>query len=193
MLKKILCLLLIALLLTGCTPAPTPTDDAPTFESNASETTVLEETVDENAPVDVVLPTAFFAGTDMSEFDPEEYAEAQGYEAAVVNEDGSVTVTMSAEKYDSMLKKLERNILDLIDDYLRSADTDYIQSITYNEDYSLFTMTVDRAAYQAAFDTTPVSLLLNAALYHMLIPGDAALSVEIIDAETQALLDTVTY
>ena len=190
MLKKVFSLVLIMLLLTGCTPTLPEILQNP--EEDSSETfTVSGNTESVDAPMDVVLPSAFFANENMEEFDPEEYAEKMGYEAAVLNDDGSVTVTMSPEKYDSMLQSLEQDIVDLINRYLRN--TDYIKTITANEDYSQFTVTVDKAGYQATFDTTPSSLLLSAALYHMLVPGEAELTVEIIDAETQEILTTATY
>ena len=75
MLKKILCLLLALLLLTGCTPPTpeTPVQD-PVEESSSEEITLSEDTEDTDTPMDVVLPSAFFTGENMEEFDPEAYA-----------------------------------------------------------------------------------------------------------------------
>lgn len=78
-------------------PAPSPSASQPVNASpTPTETPSAGIQVDESLlSVDITLPASIFEGQDLSAFDADAYAREEGFQKAVVNDDGSITVTMS--------------------------------------------------------------------------------------------------
>lgn len=96
--------------------------------------------------VDITLPAYFFEDKDMSAFNAEKYAQEQGFKKAVLNEDGSVTVTMTKANHKKMLKELTNEYDTSFAEMVESDNTPYIKSIKHSDNFNSITVEVDRAA-----------------------------------------------
>ncbi len=172
------------------TPEATPTE---TGTQTASLPTTPE--VDKNIlTVDITLPSSYYSGQDMSTFDFDAYASENGFNSAVLNEDGSVLINMSKSVYRDKLAEMAESIESSCTDLIGGENTEYIKAIDYNDDYTAFTVSVDKAGYEEAmFDMTPLQLSIVSAYYLMFAGTDistVAIVVNTIDADTGETLDT---
>ena len=143
--------------------------------------------------VTITLPKAMFAQQDMAAFNPDAYAREQGFLSAEVNSDGSVTVTMSKARHQEVLDTMADSIQTLIDDLVGGEDTPYIHQIDYSDDFTRFEMYVDRAAYEDALDLTPLTLGIAAGMYQAFREMEYHTEIEIIDTDTNRIIQTVHY
>ena len=117
---------IILLSLTACgssasTTSPAASDNADNTatvesgEASAEENQSEQQTssgavqVDEGLlNVTITLPASYFE--DMTDFDPDTYANEQGFKEVVVNEDGSVSITMSKSKHNELMAEMKANL-----------------------------------------------------------------------------------
>lgn len=153
--------------------------------------------VDENLlSVEITMPASFFEGTDMSTFNPESYAAEQGFKKAVVNEDGSIKVTMSKAKHKEIMEQTAKTVTDAFDGMVKAEDTPYITAIGYSKDFASVKISVDKAGYDAAGFAAafvPFGVYLQTAIYQMFANVEAHCEIQIIDAATNAVIDSVVY
>ena len=151
--------------------------------------------MDENlTTVDITLPATFFEGKDMSTFDPDAYAQEEGYKKAVLNEDGSVTVTMTKAKHKELLKELTSEYETAFAAMVESESTPYIKSIKHSDNFDTFTVEVERAAYDAAaFELTPFTLGFSGMMYQVFSGDEMHVEVTIKDVATGDVIKTVVY
>ena len=209
MFKKLLSIILCAVLvlsIAGCGQGVSNTTDGSadtsgaasqevsTNETEADTTASAQVEVDENLlTVELTLPASYFGDQDMSVFDTDTYAEENGFISASVNEDGSLSILMTKGKQKELLNEMAAAINSMIEGYTTSEDTAYIKEITYNEDYTSFTLKVDPEGYANDYGVTSVSLTLSAAFYHMYAGIDAGVEVIVIDANTGETISTSEY
>ncbi|MFF2480581.1 hypothetical protein [Paenibacillus sp. NPDC058071] len=149
--KKLAVLLLAAsIVLSGCSGAKKENTPASTNEvSNNKQDKGIE--VDKKLlNVDVTLPAAMFEGQDMEQII--EDAKADGVKEVVKNDDGSLTYTMSKSTHEAMLKEMAAGIKESIEEILTDGTFASIKDIQYKDDFSEYTISVDKAAYQQSMD-----------------------------------------
>lgn len=209
MLKKLIASLLAFVLLLSCcacggqqqeTPTdapvsePTNTTDASTNEAEMDTTVDSQVEVNQNLlTVELTFPASYFGGMDMSTFDTEAYIKEYGFLSAEVNEDDSLSVLMTKAKQKELLNEMATAIDDMIADYVNGEETPYIKEIVHNEDFSSFTMKVNRKEYENSFDATEASLILNTAFYHMYAGIVTDIEFKTIDADTGEIIESYTY
>lgn len=183
--------LIVAILACGCTPAPSAggNSNGATTESTSAKI----ETDEKLLSVDIILPASLFAGEDMTKFDADAYASDQGFKSAKVNEDGSVTVTMTKAKHKELLKEMADSLDASFAEFVNGENTPYIKDITHNENFTAVTMKVDKEAYENAFDFTPLAIGLSVAMYQALIETEYHVEISIVDAATGESINSITY
>ncbi len=183
--------LIAAILLCGCNAAPATggEDNGATTESTAAKI----ETDEKLLTVDIKLPASLFADEDMTKFDADAYAIEQGFKSAKVNEDGSVTVTMTKAKHKELLKEMADSLDANFKEFVNGENTSYIKEITHNENFTTVTMKVDKAAYENAFDFTPLAIGMSVAMYQAFIETEYHVEISIVDAATGAAINSITY
>ena len=207
-------IILAALALVGCSSAKVPaqTDTAAETEADGAAVQNNEDPADqsqaageaasgtgntggkaeESAPakqnVTIVIPTVYESVTTQEEAD--EICKKNGYESAELMEDGSLKITMSTEQYSKMLEELRANIDKGIEEILRSENYPAVQKIEYNEDYSVFTVTVNDEIGIVERQLAD-ELIMYGTYYHVCSANDAAsIRVDYVDQETGEVLES---
>ena len=190
LISMIMAVCMIATLFAGCSGSLTerPTDTTP----STGETTVPPSS-DPLYTVEITIPASSFEGKDMSNFDPKLYASEHGYLSAVLNEDGSVTVTMSQTKRTEYLKKLAAYTERQLSGFIEATGTPYLKDIEHNEDFSEIKIMVDRGRYKHAFDLAPLGISMAVGTYQAFLNQDYHVEIFIIDAETGEEIDHTVY
>ena len=205
MLKKITSIFLALMLIlsfAGCSQSNTDStagsNSSPAQESTAAPTDESTEAagidVDENLlTVDITLPASIFEGQDMAAFDADAYANEQEFISAKVNEDGSVTVSMTKGKHSELLDEMAASLDSAFAEFVNSEDTPYIKEITHNDDFTTVTMKVDKAAYESAFDFTPFAIGVSVAMYQAFTENEYRVEINIVDVATGDTINTIIY
>lgn len=162
------------------TATATPTEESQGFE------------VDEGL-LNVTITIPAFIFEDVSDFDPDAYVEENDFKKAVVNEDGSVTVTMSKKRHNELMADYKTEVDKIFDEMVEAEDTPYIKEITSTKGYKTVTVRVDKGDYEDAWDMTPLSIYFSVALYQIFDNIEPYCEVIIEDVETGEVLDSVIY
>ncbi len=191
--KSIILSLLLILSFAGC--AQSGADSTASNDTgSATETTAAKIETDEKLlSVDITLPASMFEGQDMSSFDADAYADEQGFSSAKVNEDGSITVTMSKAKHKELLDEMATSLDTTFAEFVNGEDTAYIKEITHNDDFTAVTMKVDKAAYEKAFDFTPLAIGMSVAMYQAFTETEYHVEISIVDAATGETINSIAY
>ena len=184
--KRIIALVLaicsLATLLTGCGIDALFKGKGNDNQLNSNKPSAMKE---------ITFPSSLFEGEE--DFDPDAYAEEQGFEKAVFNEDGTLTVTMTQAKYEELLSEtsaeMEKNFAEMVD----SEDTPYIKEITHNDDFSSVTVKVDRDAYESTFDFTPFAIGVTVSFYQTILEMDIHCEINMVDVDTGDVIKTTVY
>ena len=144
--------------------------------------------------VDVLIPAEqFTADTPASEKLTAEQKK-QGIIKAVVHEDGSVTYTFRADKYDDFLADLYETTKKSLDQIIHDEDVKSIKDVTYNDDFSELTFKVNRAAFEGSLDgLTCYGAYLAVSVYKAYARKDDKCTVTIIDEATGETLGSTVY
>ena len=189
MFRKILTFFLVFLLLgsfAACGKQAQPEASVP--ETTAGHGITTDEKL---LTVDITLPALFFEN--QKDFDPSTYAQENNYISAKKNDDGSVTVTMSKQRHATLLEDTAKQLEDSFAELIGGADTSYIKDIQYNKDFTEIIMLVDKAAYEKAFDLTPLGMAISSAMYQSLLEQEFSLLVKIVDEATGEIIKTQSY
>lgn len=176
--KKIFALMLAAILLlalTGCKK------DGEVSVPTVGKDEFVERTLDS---IYVTDDTHHFIGT--------EYAAANGFESAVLNDDGTITLVMTGERYNQLLTDVSEALQREVAQTPTYEDCQHIKGITHNGDYSEFTIRVVLQEFDASNDFVAEYLASGASLYLALQGKDPTVTVTTVDANgTQ--LSVATY
>lgn len=192
--KKLLIFLMIVIILASCANAQSVT---PTLEEKSIETkptTSSEIVVDPGLlNIEITLPNSFYSETDMATFDTDLYAKENKFKKAVVNADGSVTITMSKTKHKEILEESAANLNESFNEMVGSENTPYIFAITSNSDFTLVIVDVDRIGYESAFDLSPLAIGISSSFYQSIAGIKYHCEVIIRDKDTKDTISSVIY
>ena len=135
---------------SGGEESPSSSQPASIGDPSQPEASAQPEIPAQNGDVSINLPGDFFESD--PDFDPSAYAQKQGFIGAAVNEDGSVTVTMTKERQQELLTDLREEIENAFEELAGGSATPYVTNITCDENFTQIVMEVEREAYEAAAD-----------------------------------------
>ncbi|WHY77832.1 hypothetical protein QNH20_01235 [Neobacillus sp. WH10] len=145
--------------------------------------------------VELTLPASLFEGEDIDTVIAN--AKKDGVKEVTKNEDGSLTYKMSKSEHKEMMKELETNIKDSIEETKTSGDFASIKDITHNDSFSEFTLLVDKAAYENSMDGfAALGYGMSGMMYQMFNGSDAdstKVTIFIKDEATQETIDEMVY
>lgn len=167
------------------TPTPTATPDT---SDSLGDVKVDEKLLD----VDVTLPPDFFDGEDMTTFDPDAYAAEMGFKKAVLNDDGSVTVTMTKAFHKEFMKELALSLEEAFVEVGPINNVSCIQEVKHNENFTEITVVVDRALYEENGAGLSTLAILVLASYYIAFDGNtgANITINTVDGETSEVLNS---
>ena len=118
-----------------------------------------------------MIPTVYENVSTQEEAD--EIRDRNGYESATLEEDGSLTIVMSRSQYEELLKdfreSVDRGIAEIVSEDYGSS----IEKIEYNDDYSVFTVTVSTEEIGIPERQTANELVMYGTLYQIYTAGGA--------------------
>ena len=196
---KCFAIVLCVLLISGCAgqaaSKPAPGSSVPASSAAESNAASAESdfAVDKGLlDVTITIP-ADFGIASSSDFDPEAYAKENGFKSAVMNADGSVTITMSKNKHKEMLLESRNGIEKAFKEMIESENTPYIKSIKSDKDFKTITISVNKAGYEEVWDLSPLSVSMTAMFYQLLNGNEIKSIVLTKDAATGETLNTFVF
>ncbi len=147
----------------------------------------------EEEKIQITLPSALFAGKNVEEIINGSVQE-EGLEEIVQGEDGSLTLTMTAEVKDGLLEEAEEKLKEIIAAIRDKRRHPYVVSISYDSSYKDYYLVVQQEQSDRALVTA--SELFMLAVYYQLISTAAEtveVSILIEDVESGSLLETLGY
>ncbi|XZF74895.1 hypothetical protein ACSBO6_14940 [Bacillus sp. AL-1R] len=185
--------LLLALLITlqaGCSS-----------NNQEKETSKSPKSKEESVAVDkglfnvkLTLPASMFEGDDINKAIAN--AEKEGIKVTK-NSDGSLTYKMSKSQHKKIMKGLREEVIETVNETKESKDFASLKDITYNNDFSEFTLIVDKVAYENSMDglaafTFGMSGMMYQ-LYNGVEPDEYKVTVLVKDQATQKEIDKIVY
>lgn len=202
--KKLVALLAASLLVLGACGNEEAAPAEETENQASTETVDTEETESEEGGVnvdkglfnvEVTLPASFFEGEDLAEVVAN--AEADGIGEATANDDGSVTYKMSKSKHKEMMEEMAASVEETKTDLVESGDFPSIKGVETNKDYSHFTLSVDREAFENSFDGFATMSVGMVGTLYQLFSGvqsdDLEVLIEVKDVDTDEVISSVVY
>ena len=179
----------------------TKNDKAPITEETSElsiTTTPGEEEADNGVQIEegllnvtITLPASYFE--DMTDFDPEDYSKENGFKETVVNEDGSVSITMSKSKHNEILDELKDDIDKIFMELIEAENTPYIKAVTSSKKYRTVTVDVVKAEYEVVWDFSPLQIGIAALMYQQFDGTELHCEIIIRDVDTGETIKNVIY
>ncbi|MFS0726580.1 hypothetical protein [Paenibacillus sp. 1P07SE] len=185
-------LLAAALIVSGCGgEAPSNVGN----QENSAHTSAAGGADTKSKDVQITLPAGMFEDQDMDQVI--EQAKQEGVKEAVINEDGSVTYTMSKANHEEMLAELGQGIADYAEELLNDGTFPSVKDVSINETYSEYTLTVDQAAFENSMDAFVMMGLGIQGMMHQMMEGrqtdEQKVTVNVKDEGSGEIFNTVVY
>jgi hypothetical protein len=171
----------------------TTSGQAPTQTSALTETAVGISVDEGILNVEITFPASLLSNTDMSTFDADAYARENGFIKAVVNEDGSITATLSKSRHQEILEEYAAEVNKTFTEMIGSEDTPYITGVTSNSDFTSVIVDVDRIGYESVFDLTPLAIGFSSMYYQVIAGLELHCEITIRDNVTLETITSVIY
>lgn len=115
--------------------------------------------------VTIVIPRIYESITSQEEAD--EICQKNGYVKAVLREDGSLEITMSRAKQQELISDFQKSVDQGIGQIEGSESYPSVSRITYNEDYSVFTVETGEEEIGIAERQLAQELIMYGTFYHV--------------------------
>ena len=176
---------------TGSAPSGTLPTKAPAQEATPAPSPA--PTPEPPEMVSITIP-AGYVDSDMSEAEIIAQAQEEGMEA-VINEDGSVTYTMTKEQHAQIMSDMTEEFEELLKEL--TVGEEAVASFTeirHDADYSDFDIMLDAEKYDEWDAFYALSLVMYAGAYRIYAgDGEPEVAVRLTDAASGEVYDTVTY
>ncbi|PAE15843.1 hypothetical protein CHH91_11625 [Virgibacillus sp. 7505] len=168
-----------------------------TAKASASEASDEEGgvEVDKNLlSVEVSLPASFFEGQSAEDVIAD--AKDKGIEVTA-NDDGSYTYKMSKSEHKKLMDEMSAELEKSTAEMVSSGDYPSIKDISYNKDFSEFTMVVDKEAYENSMDGfASFGLGMSGMMYQLFNgadPDEYSITISIEDEASGEVIGEVVY
>jgi len=145
--------------------------------------------------VEITIPASLAGYTESNDsFDPTAYVVENGFISAVINEDTSITITMTRARHKELLAEMTAEYDEAFQEMIGAESTPYITDITHSDDFRSFVVTVERAGYENAYiELTPFLLGLSGAVYQTFAGTQPYVTISIVDNQTGEELLSQVY
>lgn len=145
--------------------------------------------------VTVTLPASMFGGQDSDSIIAD--AEKDGAKNVVVNDDGSLTYSMSKSDHDKMMKEFRDGIVEYVDELKSDGTFASVKDVAYNDSFDEFTITVDQEAFEGSMDGfVTLGVGMQGTLYQIfagVAAEDQKVDIHMKDAASGEVFNTITY
>lgn len=182
-------MLVLAILLAGCSSSDS-SGKADTKKDEKEEKVVKKGLLN----VEITLPAEFTEGQDVD--DMIKQAKEEGVKEVKKNDDGSLTYVMSKADYKKMMKEMAKGMEESIDEAKNGFES--IEDITYNKDFTEFTMVVtDEKSYKNSMDAfASITVGMTGMMYQVFDGKDRdkiKIKVAVEDKSTGKQFDEIIY
>jgi len=183
--KNIAFLLAASLILTGCAQG----SGVP--ESSESEAANQIEVDKGLLTVDITIPASFLSmgGEEFTQAKVDETVASEGYLSGKLNNDGSVSYTMTKLKHAEMLDGVKSSFDESIQDSL--AEYPNVTAVTRNANFT--EIRIETTENDFALGFLGLGLSFQAYFFHILNGSEYKLDVVIVDSDTGEELGRTTY
>ncbi|MCD8049090.1 MAG: hypothetical protein LUG52_05730 [Clostridia bacterium] len=147
--------------------------------------------------VSIVIP-ADLLGSDDPQTMADQFTGTDGIKKVSVNDDNSITMVVTEEKYEQQLSSIEETIVSMYETV--GVEGGFFETVTgfdYNDDYTTLVFTVNREALEEASDTEKTSIeqvIYIARLYRVFaLENDEIITVKFVDEATGAVYEVKEY
>lgn len=143
----------------------------------------------EEETVTVVIPTVYEEVKTQEEAD--RIREKNGYKSVALEENGSLTIVMTKSQHDELIRDFRTSVDKGISEIIGAGGGSSIEKIEYNEDYSIFTVTVTEEEIGVIERQAADELIMYGALYHVYTGNDAdRIRVDYVNAKSGEIIET---
>lgn len=143
----------------------------------------------EEETVTVVIPTVYEEVKTQEEAD--RIREKNGYKSVALEENGSLTIVMTKSQHDKLIRDFRTSVDKGISEIIGAGGGSSIEKIEYNEDYSIFTVTVTEEEIGVIERQAADELIMYGALYHVYTGNDAdRIRVDYVNAKSGEIIET---
>ncbi|OEC01154.1 hypothetical protein GY31_12550 [Lysinibacillus sphaericus] len=200
--KKILVLpllLLFGIIFAGCSAdSEKESGDKKEVAADTTEKTSVSKPLKvdkELLNVEVTIPADFFEGEDIDTVIAD--AKDEGIQEVIKNDDGSLTFRMSESQQKEILKDMEEEIIDFVEEIETDEQLASIKDISYNSTYSEFTILVNPEELESTLDIdADVDLVLMGIFYQLFNGVDPAKNKVTVTYKNESngeVIDTIVY
>ncbi len=200
--KKILVLpllLLFGIIFAGCSAdSEKESGDKKEVAADTTEKTSVSKPLKvdkELLNVEVTIPADFFEGEDIDTVIAD--AKDEGIQEVIKNDDGSLTFRMSESQQKEILKDMEEEIIDFVEEIETDEQLASIKDISYNNTYSEFTILVNPEELESTLDIdADVDLVLMGIFYQLFNGVDPAKNKVTVTYKNESngeVIDTIVY
>lgn len=186
----IVCAMLLTFSACSSESKDTAGDNTPT--ASATEPT-KSDVVDENLlTVDITVPASMFNEESPATDQLSQEQIDKGFKSAKLNDDGSVTYTMSKKAF----KEYKTDLKESSAATLNSLNSDYpcIESVEFNDNFSEIKINVVKSEYENGmnfFCITQAGFVAN--IYQAYTNETVMSNISVIDKDTGDVIDSATY
>ena len=143
----------------------------------------------EEETVTVVIPTVYEEVKTQKEAD--RIREKNGYKSAALEENASRTIVLTNSQHEGLIGDFRTSVDKGISEIIGAGGGSSIEKIEYNEDYSIFTVTVTEEEIGVIERQAADELIMYGALYHVYTGNDAdRIRVDYVNAKSGEIIET---
>lgn len=191
--KKFIVLLLSVIMLLCFASCSSGEPNTKENSTSSSEATTANEIVDENLlTVEITIPASMFDEDNQPSNELSEEQKEQGFKSAKVNEDGSVTYTMSKAAFKEYKENLKASVEDTFNNL--GSEYSFIQKVDYDSNFSVVKLYVDEATYSQGFNFMSVMAVgYSANMYQAYTNEEISCTVEVYNNANGELIESANY
>ncbi len=193
--KRIVALVTVAVMLifTACgkTDHSTASATLAVENENAAVADTEHAPVEETGTVEITVPAQYESITTQEEAD--DIAEKNGYDSAVLNEDGSLTIVMSHSVHKELMNQFVKVAAGGMKELIGSTQYPNITAVTVDDaEYSHFTITTESESISEDENYSGLELIMYGTLYHIYSGNDVDnIHVDYVNAASGEVIDSL--